>query len=83
MDAARAGRVLVSVERWVDESTTDRWERLDRACREMRRECVVWLRDWGSVVLSDDTGKVESRLRYVSVVESFNVGGGRGEGGLR
>lgn len=63
VDWARVGSVVLSVERWVEESIIDLWERLERAWRESRRECVVWERDCGSLVVRDETGSVVSRVR--------------------
>jgi len=77
VDAASAGRVVLSVDRWFADSIMDLWERLESDWRERVRDCVCEERDCGSVVLMDERGSVVSRLRYVFVVESFNDGGGR------
>jgi len=71
---------VLRVERWVDESIIDMWERLERAWMESKRECLVWESDCGSVLVREDTGRVVSRLRYVDVIGSLREGGSRGEG---
>ena len=63
MDCASAGRVVERVDRWVEEATVDLWERFDSAWRERSRECELWERDWGSVVVRDKRGRVESRFK--------------------
>lgn len=63
VDWARDGRVVLSVDRWVDESIMDLCERLERPWRERRRECVVCERDCGSLLVRDESGRVVSRFR--------------------
>ena len=41
---------------------------------------TVWAKDWGSVVFSDESGRVVSLLRYEEVIGSLEDGGGRGDG---
>jgi len=42
VDFARVGRVVLKVDKCVEESMIALCERFDRAWRERRRECVVW-----------------------------------------
>ena len=69
-----------SVERWVAEAMVDLCDRFDRACRESRRDCDVCESDCGSVVVSEERGRVESRFKYADVVGLWEGGGGRGDG---
>ena len=63
VEVASTGRVVESVLRCVADLIIDLWERFDRAWRERRRECVVWERDCGSVVVRDESGRVVRRFR--------------------
>jgi hypothetical protein len=63
VEDAMAGRVVERVERWVEEAIMDLWERFESAWRERRREWEVWERDWGSVVVREERGRVVRRLR--------------------
>ena len=80
MEDASAGRVLERVERCVDEAIMDLWQRFESPWRESSRECDVWESDCGSVVVSDERGRVVRRVRYADVVLSVEDGGPRGEG---
>jgi hypothetical protein len=63
VEDARAGRVVDRVERCAEEAIMDLWERFERAWRERRREWEVWDRDWDSVVVREERGRVVSRFR--------------------
>lgn len=80
VEVASCGSVPDKVDKWVEDSMTDLWERFESAWRERRSECEDWERDWGSLVLREESGNVVSRLRYVAVTGSFEEGGGLGEG---
>jgi len=80
--ASRSSAVLLAIagsvdrreDRWSDEAITDLCDRLDSACKDSCIVYDVWPKDWGSVVFSDESGRVVSLFKYEAVIGSLGDG---------
>lgn len=63
VSAARAGRVVVRLDRWSEEAIIALWEREERARSERRVEWCDWERDVGSLSEREERGRVRRRER--------------------